>query len=71
MRIVTLVENTTENEQLTAKHGLCLYMETERHKILFDLGPDETFVHTARALGIDLSQVDTVVISHGHGDHGG
>lgn len=39
MKIVTLVENTTEREDLQSKHGLCLYIETERHKILFDLGP--------------------------------
>ncbi len=29
------------------------------------------FIHNARKMGIDLSQVDYLVISHGHFDHGG
>ena len=41
MRIVPLVENTTKSE-LKAKHGLSLYIETKLHKILFDLGSDNT-----------------------------
>ena len=41
MRIVPLVENTTKSE-LKAKHGLSLYIETRLHKILFDLGSDNT-----------------------------
>lgn len=70
MRIVSLVENTT-NSELTAKHGLSLYIETRRHRILFDLGPDNTLFENAAKRGIDISTVDTVVISHGHADHGG
>lgn len=38
MKIISLVENTTKSE-LKAKHGLSLYIETKKHKILFDLGP--------------------------------
>ena len=71
MKIVTLVENTTEREDLQSKHGLCLYIETERHKILFDLGPDDTFLRNAKVCGVDIKAVDTVIISHGHSDHGG
>lgn len=71
MRIVTLVENTSCNEECQAKHGLCLYIETSNHKLLFDVGPDDTFIKNARALGVRLEEVDTVIISHGHKDHGG
>ena len=38
MIITALVENTTKSE-LKAKHGLSLYIETQKHKMLFDLGP--------------------------------
>ena len=41
MKIISLVENTIKSE-LKAKHGLSLYIETKKHKILFDLGPDKT-----------------------------
>lgn len=71
MRIVTLVENTACRENLTAEHGLSLYIETENHKILFDAGQSAAFADNAEKLGIDLSQVDMAVLSHGHYDHGG
>ena len=70
MRIVPLVENTTKSE-LKAKHGLSLYIETKLHKILFDLGSDNTLFENAVKRNIDISKVDTVIISHGHFDHGG
>ncbi len=70
MKILSLVENTTLSD-LKTKHGLSLYIETNSHKILFDLGPDETLFENAASRNIDLTQVDTVIISHGHNDHGG
>lgn len=70
MKIIPLVENTSKTE-CRAKHGLSLYIETARHKLLFDVGPDETAFKNAQMRGIDLTAVDTVVISHGHYDHGG
>ena len=70
MKITALVENTSSCE-LESAHGLALYIETARHKLLFDLGPDDTLFVNARMRDIDLSKVDTVIISHGHSDHGG
>lgn len=70
MVITSLVENTTKSG-LKAKHGLSLYIETKLHRILFDLGPDETLFENAEKKKIDLTSVDTVIISHGHYDHGG
>ncbi len=70
MKITALVENKSDGE-LKAKHGLSQYIETSSRKILFDVGPDNTLFQNAAARGIDLSQIDTVVISHGHIDHGG
>ncbi len=70
MKITSLVENISHCE-LKAKHGLSLYIETQKHKILFDLGPDRTLFANAKKRNIDLTKVDTVIISHGHLDHGG
>ena len=70
MRITALVENES-NCELKGKHGLSLYIETQKHKILFDLGPDQTLFRNAEKRNIDLTKVDTVIISHGHLDHGG
>lgn len=71
MKIVSLVENTSSNECLTSEHGLSLYIEMSQHKILFDMGQSELFAENASKLGIDLSQVDLAILSHGHYDHGG
>ena len=71
MKVTTLFENTSCSEELLHGHGLSIYIETEKHKILFDMGPDEGFLRNAEALGVDLSAVDIAILSHGHYDHGG
>ena len=71
MRIVTLVENSCGHEGCIAEHGLSLYIETKKHKLLLDCGQTDAVVKNAQVLGIDLSAVDTVVLSHGHYDHSG
>ena len=71
MRIIVLLENKSNNPNLQTKHGLSLYIEACGKKILFDVGPDATFIENANKLGINLSLIDYVVISHGHVDHGG
>ena len=38
MKVTVLVENTSLNEELRAEHGLSLYIETNRGKLLFDMG---------------------------------
>ena len=71
MKIISLLENTAKTEGLCASHGLSLYIETPKHKILFDMGPDEGFLRNAEMLGVDLTAVDIAILSHGHYDHGG
>ena len=50
---------------------MSFYVETSEHKLLVDLGPSDETIKNAENLGIDLSQVDTVILSHGHYDHSG
>lgn len=70
MQITVLVENQPL-EGFRAAHGLSLYVEWEDRRLLFDAGPDDTLLHNAALLGVELSKVDTVILSHGHYDHGG
>ena len=69
MRIVTLMENTPGPAACRYAHGLSLYIETAGHRLLADTGPDDGFLRNAELLGIDLSAVDAVFLSHGHYDH--
>ena len=71
MRIINLVENTEGASGCGVEHGLCFYIETEKHKLLMDTGQTGLLLENAEKLGIDLTKVDTVVLSHGHYDHGG
>ena len=71
MKITVLVENTTKKENILSEHGLSLYIETENHNLLFDMGQSNIFESNAKELGIDLTGVDIAVLSHGHYDHGG
>lgn len=71
MKITNLIENTEGRHGCAFAHGLSFHVETEKHKLLLDLGPSAETLHNAEVLGIDLSAVDTVILSHGHYDHSG
>lgn len=71
MRVTVLVENATPSGRFAARHGLSLYLESEGARILFDVGPDESFLTNALEIGVDVRAAHAVVISHGHSDHGG
>lgn len=75
MEISVLLENTTINERLVNEHGLSLVVEYISHgkkkKIIFDFGQSDAFMKNAESMGINLSDMDYGVLSHGHYDHGG
>lgn len=71
MKIITLVENTQGSAGCPVEHGLCFYIETERHRLLSDTGASGLEIENAKALGVDLKAVDAVFLTHGHFDHGG
>lgn len=71
MKITILMEDTCGNPKCKYEHGLSIYVETPNHKLLLDTGATGAFIENAEKLGIDLTQVDTVVLSHGHYDHSG
>lgn len=69
--ITTLVEDTVLDSILLAEHGLSFWIEYGDKRILFDTGQSNILVRNAKTLGIDLSEVDAIVITHGHYDHTG
>ena len=71
MKIITLIENLVYRQGLFAEHGLSIYIETETQKILFDTGQTGLFLQNAKNLGIEIEDIDCLVLSHGHYDHTG
>jgi 7,8-dihydropterin-6-yl-methyl-4-(beta-D-ribofuranosyl)aminobenzene 5'-phosphate synthase len=71
MILTTLIENLVYQRGLIAEHGLSFYLDSGATKIIFDTGQGENFIRNARQLGIDISTIDYLVISHGHFDHAG
>lgn len=69
MKIVVLSDNRKEDNHFENEHGLCIYLEKEEFKCLLDTGASDIFLRNAKKMGIDITQVDYLFISHGHADH--
>jgi len=70
IRITTLSENTA-NYGFIGEWGLSILVEADGKKILMDSGPSISTVYNADRMGIDLTGISTIVLSHGHADHTG
>lgn len=72
LKITTLIENKPgTNPELYYEHGLSLYIEAGKVRILFDTGQSGDFIKNAKLLKADLGKLDYVLLSHGHYDHSG
>jgi 7,8-dihydropterin-6-yl-methyl-4-(beta-D-ribofuranosyl)aminobenzene 5'-phosphate synthase len=78
LKITVLVDDSANQERsdTIAKHGLSFLIETkaagDMTRILMDVGPpSDVALRNAETLGIDLKDIDAIVISHGHYDHTG
>ena len=70
MRLKVLVDNNTIiDEYYWGEPGVCYYIEDGEEALLFDVGYSDLVIKNAAAMNIDLSQLNTIVLSHGHDDH--
>ena len=70
IRVVVVVDNYQYREGLKTEWGLSVYVEVRDIKFFFDTGPDPAVLkHNAKLLGINLSDLDFIIISHEHCDH--
>ncbi len=70
MKTTVLVNNTLQ-DPLKSEHGLALLIEQNDKRILFDTGQGDVLFHNSKELGVSLENLDFLVLSHGHYDHGG
>lgn len=69
-RITILVDAFGSQANLHQDWGYAALVEYGGKRILFDTGNDSAgFEKNVRSLGVDLTRLDGVVISHRHGDH--
>jgi len=70
IKLTTLTENTSTYGFL-GEWGLSIMVEADGTRVLMDTGLGFSPVHNAQLMGIDLSTIDRIVLSHGHADHTG
>ena len=69
MKISVLTENHA-GAFTHAEHGLSYLIEHEGDRVLFDTGQSDMFIRNAERMKASLKDIDTIVLSHGHFDHG-
>jgi 7,8-dihydropterin-6-yl-methyl-4-(beta-D-ribofuranosyl)aminobenzene 5'-phosphate synthase len=69
-RVTILYDSFGKSPSLTMDWGFAALVEYGGKRILFDTGNNaKIFEHNVKALGVDLRNIDFVVISHRHADH--
>ncbi len=68
--ITILCENSVAGPfGLLGEHGWAVFVETDGLRLLFDTGQGQGIINNSLILGVDLGQIDAIVLSHGHYDH--
>lgn len=71
MELTALIENQSQNKKLKSQHSLALLLRVLDKTYLIDTGKDDKFIQNAQQMGIDLTKIDGVILSHNHFDHVG
>ncbi len=73
MKLKILIDNnqSKSNPKLLSEHGLSIYLRDGSLRYLFDVGASGRWSINARELGINVEDIDALVLSHGHADHTG
>ncbi|MDM8534539.1 MBL fold metallo-hydrolase [Clostridiaceae bacterium HSG29] len=70
MKLKVLIDNNTLIDRyFIGEPGVSYYIEEEGKKILFDVGYSDAFIKNANKMEIELTNLDYLIISHGHLDH--
>ena len=71
-RVTILYDSFGKSRSLTVDWGFAALVEYGGKRILFDTGNNAQILeHNVKAMGVDLRNLDFVVMSHRHGDHMG
>ncbi len=73
MNVTCVVDDAVQRStSFWGEHGLAFLVETQGARVLLDTGQSGTvLLHNLDLLGVDLTCIDAVVVSHAHYDHTG
>jgi 7,8-dihydropterin-6-yl-methyl-4-(beta-D-ribofuranosyl)aminobenzene 5'-phosphate synthase len=70
--LTILYDNNPFDDRCMSEWGFSCLIELDDKTILFDTGGDPAVLaHNMEALGVDVTEIDCIVLSHEHGDHVG
>jgi len=75
VKVTTLADNVVYDGRLLGQFGFSAHLEIrdrsgEKHSMIFDSGRVKSaLLYNIKALKLDLSQLECIVLSHGHHDH--
>ena len=74
MKITIVMENSIPISTplpFLAEHGLAMLLESKDRKFLIDSGQSAALIHNLSLLGVPLTDIHGIIVSHGHYDHTG
>lgn len=71
VKITFLVENTVPTPEWKGEYGFSALVTVDNKSYLFDTGSADALFANAATAGLNLSDIDGIIISHGHFDHTG
>lgn len=72
MKLTVLVDNNTLIDRYyLGEPGVSYYIEEKGASYLLDTGYSDVFLRNAEALQLNLTKLQSIILSHGHNDHTG
>ncbi|MCK5732202.1 MAG: MBL fold metallo-hydrolase [Tenericutes bacterium] len=68
---ISVLTNNESNPGFESEHGLSIYINHPIYNILFDVGYTNVYLKNSDKLGLNLNDIEYIVLSHGHYDHTG
>jgi len=68
---IAILANDKAKPGFDMEHGLSIFIQHLGKRILFDTGYTDIYLKNAKKMDVDLSEIDYIVLSHGHYDHTG
>ena len=72
MKLTVLTDNNTIIDQYyLGEPAVSYFIDDGDFRLLFDVGYSDAYLRNAQSMGISFSELDALVLSHGHNDHTG